>query len=96
MIRQLNPPTFFVTIATYVNNWLIPIKTLKELYDQYIGENLGIKKDDLLSIKKLVRNDPITCARYYEHKMNHFNKLIQNINLIFNKVKDYFFITEFQ
>ncbi len=44
MIRQLSPPTFFVTFATYVNDWLIPVKTSKELYDQYIGENLGIKK----------------------------------------------------
>jgi len=46
MIRQLGPPTFFVTFTTGVNNWLILIKTFKKLYDQYIGENLGIKKDD--------------------------------------------------
>ncbi len=72
------------------------IKALKEVYDQYIGENLGIKKDDSLSIKELVRNDHVTCARYYEHKMNSFHKLIRNTNLIFGKVKDYFFIIEFQ
>jgi hypothetical protein len=28
--------------------------------------------------------------------MNNFHKLIQNIDLIFGRVKDYFFITEFQ
>jgi DNA polymerase III delta subunit len=28
--------------------------------------------------------------------MNNFHKLIRNIDLIFDKVKDYFFITEFQ
>jgi hypothetical protein len=39
MIRQLGPPTFFVTFTTSVNNWLIEKK-----YDQYIGKNLGIKK----------------------------------------------------
>jgi hypothetical protein len=44
MIKQLGPPTFFMTFTTCVNNWLIFIKTLKELYDQYIGENLGIKR----------------------------------------------------
>jgi hypothetical protein len=27
MIRQLGPPTFFVTFTTSVNNWLILIKT---------------------------------------------------------------------
>jgi hypothetical protein len=75
---------------------LIRIKTLKKLYDQYIGQNLRIKKDDSLNIKELVTNDLITCARYYEHIMNNFHKLIENIDLIFGKVKDYFFITEFQ
>ncbi len=58
MITQLGPPTFFMTFTIGVNNWSILIKTLKELYDQYIGENLRIKKDDSLSIKEIVKNDP--------------------------------------
>jgi hypothetical protein len=33
MIKQLGPPKNFVTFTTSVNNWLILIKTLKELYD---------------------------------------------------------------
>jgi hypothetical protein len=69
---------------------LVLIKTLKEFYDQYIGENLGIKKDDLLSIKELVKNDLVICARYCEHRMTSFRKFIENTNLIFGKVKDYF------
>jgi hypothetical protein len=80
MIRQLGPPTFFVTFTTFISNWPVLIKTLKELYDQYIGEKLGIKKKDSLSIKELIRNDLVTCARYYEHKMNCFCRLIQNID----------------
>jgi hypothetical protein len=68
MIRQLGPPTSFMTFTTYVNNWPILIKALKDLYDQYIGENLGIKKDDSLSIKELVKNDLVICACYYEHR----------------------------
>ncbi len=52
MIRQLGPPIFFVTFTIGVNNRVI--KTLKELYDQYIGENLRIKKDDSFNIKELV------------------------------------------
>jgi hypothetical protein len=42
MIMQLGQPTFFVTF-TSANNWPFLLKTLKELYVQYIGENLGIK-----------------------------------------------------
>ncbi len=69
MIKQLGPLTLFVIFTTSVNNLLIFVKTLKELYDQYIGEKLGIKKDDSLSIRELVRNDLVTCA-HYEHIMN--------------------------
>jgi hypothetical protein len=90
MNKQLSLPTFFETFTTCVNNWSILMKTLKKLYDQYIGEILGITKDDSLSIKELVRDDLVTCAHYYEHRMNNFHKLIQNINLIFGKVKDFF------
>jgi hypothetical protein len=40
MIRQLGQLTFFVTFTTGVNKWPIFVKILKELYDQYIGENV--------------------------------------------------------
>ncbi len=30
MIKQLGPPTFFVTFTTCINNWLAFIKTLKK------------------------------------------------------------------
>jgi len=44
MIRQLGQPAFFVALTKIVNNWPFLLKELKELYDQYIGENLGIKR----------------------------------------------------
>jgi len=68
---------------------LIHIKNIKRIIWLVIGENLGIREDDSLNIKQLVRNDLIICACYYEHKMYSFHKLIQNIDLIFGKVKDY-------
>jgi len=69
-------------------------KTLKELYDDYIYKNVGLKNDKSLDIKELVRNDPIMCPCCYEHRMNNFRKLILNTNLRFGQVKDYFFIIE--
>jgi hypothetical protein len=45
MIKQLGPPTFFVTYTTNVNNWPILVKLLKELYDDYICKNVGLKND---------------------------------------------------
>jgi hypothetical protein len=52
--RQLGPPTFFMTFTTCVNNWLILVKTLKSLYDQYTGKKLGIKNDDPLNIREFL------------------------------------------
>jgi hypothetical protein len=79
-----------VTFTTSVHNWPIFIITLKELYDNYIW-NCKFKNDESLDIKEFIKNDPITCTCYYEHKMNSFRKLIRNTNLIFSQVKDYFF-----
>jgi hypothetical protein len=59
MIRQLGTPTFFMTFTTCVNKWPIFVKLLKVLYDQYIGENVKIKKDDSSSIREFSRNDLI-------------------------------------
>jgi hypothetical protein len=44
MIRQLDPPTFFMMFTIGVNNWPILVKLLKELFDQCIGENVKMKK----------------------------------------------------
>ncbi len=79
-----------------VNYWPILVKILKELFDQCISENVKMKEDDSLSIRELVKNDHVTYAHYYEHRINSFRKLIRNTNIIFGKVKDYFFITKFQ
>ncbi len=76
MIKQLGLPMFFMMFTIGVNNWPILVKILKELFDQCIGENVKMKKIDSLSIMELVRNDHVTCARYYEHRINSFHKLI--------------------
>ncbi len=53
MIRQLGPPTFFVTFTIGVNNWPILIITLKELYDDYICKNVSLKMTNHWTLKNL-------------------------------------------
>jgi len=67
MIKQLRPPTFFITFITSVNNRSSLSKTLKKIYIQHYGKN-----DDTFDKKKLVRNDLVTCVRYYANKINIF------------------------
>ena len=47
-------------------------------------------------IADLICCDPVTCARYYHHRMNSFRKLCSKDKSIFGHIVDYFFITEFQ
>lgn len=95
MIRQLGPLIFFVTFTIGINNWLVLIEMSKLLYNKHYNKTNEIN-NNIPNIKKLIKNDPVTCARYYEHIMNAFWKLFQNTNIICGKVKDYFYVTEFQ
>jgi hypothetical protein len=52
--------------------------------------------DNELNNKNLVRNDFITCMRYYKHTMNSFCKFLKNINVLFDDFKDNFSIAKFQ
>jgi hypothetical protein len=57
------------------------------------------KKIDELESKHfayLVKSDPITCARYYDHQMVAFRNLLKKDSSIFGKVDDFHFITKFQ
>jgi hypothetical protein len=59
MIRQLRPPTFFITFTTSVNIWSSLSKTSKKLYVQHYGKN-----DDTFDKREPVRNDLVTCVWY--------------------------------
>jgi hypothetical protein len=97
MIRQLGPPTFFVTFTTGVNNWPELVQTLEDLYLCHNHNDVKISKDvERPKISELVRMDPVTCARYYDKRMSWFRKLLKKCNSLFGQLEDYFFITEFQ
>jgi hypothetical protein len=77
MIRQLGPPTFFVTFTTGVNNWPELVQMLEDLYVGHNYNNVQISKDvERPKIYELVQMDPVTCARYYDKQMCWFRKLL--------------------
>jgi len=75
MIRQLGPPFFCVTFTASVNDWPILVKKLIFLHIQHV-QNLNTKNENLPNIKDLVKNDPFTYVRYYEHRMNSFQSFL--------------------
>jgi len=60
---------------------------------QHFGENIT-NNNNSLNNRDLIKNDLIICVWCYEHRMNSFCKVLKKINVLFNKVKNYFFITK--
>jgi len=66
MIKQLGPPTFFITLTNAERLWTPLLKTLYELNAN------AIKLPDFSSLEgsriaKLIRSDSLTCVLYYNH-----------------------------
>ena len=94
MIRQLGPPTFFVSFSSVEHRWKPLIDALKLLKERNIQPmDNEIQEDE---IQSLIKNDPVTCVRYYRHRMNALRQLITHDHKYYGELKDYFFVTEFQ
>jgi chromosomal replication initiation ATPase DnaA len=44
----------------------------------------------------LIRNDIVTCVRYYKNRINALQQLISHDYKYYGELKDHFFVTEFQ
>ena len=64
MIRQLGPPTFFLTLSAAEKKWPELLKYLKENQTKKhcsLKDALGMKDSEK---SELIKNDPVACARY--------------------------------
>jgi exonuclease III len=95
MIRQLGPPTFFVTFTSAEHQWPPLVSTLTELYKTRQKQKHTETLEDH-DIDFLIRKDPVTCSRYYRHRINALKHLICHDATLFGKVVDFYFVTEFQ
>ena len=94
MIRQLDPPTFFVSFSSAKNLWEPLMTALR-----HIRANTTRPYENELEPNEphsLIRNDPMTCAHYYRHRMNALRQLISHDHKYYGEIEDYFFLTEFQ
>lgn len=98
MIRQLGLPTFFITLSAAATRWGELLKSLKK-----IADNVDITIEEAENLPfiekaKLIRNDPITCARYFDHSIRSLLNVIKNKNGNFadNPCIEYYFRIEVQ
>ena len=76
MLRQYGPATFFMTFSSADTKWIPLLITLsKTIHNKIISEE---EAENLTWQEKidLIKKDPITCARYFDHRFNSFWKVI--------------------
>ncbi len=85
-IIRLGLLTFFVTFTSIKRLWDLLIKSLPILHASKLNLSIKIKDFQSIHITKLIWVDPVTCARYYNHKTSGFHKLITKDDYIFGYI----------
>lgn len=77
MIRQIGKPTLFMTLSAEEKIWPELLKTLYKFnYDRNISDiDAYMLRDKEKTV--LIRMDPVTCAHYFDYKMNKFMNLLK-------------------
>ena len=96
MIRQLGCPTFFLTLSAAETRWPELLRILKEILD---GDELST--DTVLDLQwneraQLIRRDPVTCARYFDHRSKELFKVLRSEVSPLGKLTDFYMRIEFQ
>jgi len=98
MIRQFGLPTFFITLSAAETRWPKLIVLLKRNVDR-----VEINEEEALNLQfrekaRLIRTDPVTCARYSDYRYREVLKLMKKPGRIFgrNFVTTNYWRVEFQ
>ena len=97
MIRQLSLPTWFMSLSAADTRWTDLLRMLAKLNDGIEYSEKEIDKMTWQEKTKLVQKDPVTCSRYFDHRVQEFlNTILKSDCEPIGKVKDYFYRVEFQ
>ena len=97
MIRQLGLPTWFASLSSADTRWTDLLRILAQLNDGKLMTDEEIESLTWIQKTKLVQKDPITCSRYFDHRVHEFIKTVLNSDhQPIGKLSDYFYRVEFQ
>ena len=97
MIRQLSLPTWFMSLSAADTRWTDLLRMLARLNDDIEYSDEEIENLSWQEKTKLVQKDPVTCSRYFDHRVQEFlNTVLKSSCEPIGKVKDYFYRVEFQ
>ncbi|RWS10742.1 uncharacterized protein B4U79_00026 [Dinothrombium tinctorium] len=71
MIRQLGHPTLFMTFSAAETKWPELIIILSKILDEKILDERQAIEHPFQEKARLIRSDPVTCARYFDHRFRN-------------------------
>lgn len=74
MVRQFGICTFFVTMSAAETKWDSLIKILLKTVDGIDATDEQVTNTDWEKRAELIRKDPITCARYFDHRFKEVKR----------------------
>lgn len=97
MIRQLGIPTWFCSFSAAETKWKPLLKSLSKFL-----ERTELLLDDASDFSwqekcKLIKSDPVTCARYFNFRVQTFlSNVLKHKSQPIGKIVDFFYRVEFQ
>ncbi|XP_033729556.1 uncharacterized protein LOC117318706, partial [Pecten maximus] len=96
MIRQLGLPTWFMSLSSADTRWPDLLQTLATL-DGTILSDENLESLDWKTKTNLVKKDPVTCARYFDNRVQEFiTTFLKNNHNPIGAITDVFRRVEFQ
>ena len=97
MIRQLSLPTWFMSLSAADTRWTDLLKMLAKLNDGIEYSEKELEHLTWQEKTKLVQKDPVTCSRYFDHRVQEFlNTVLKSSCEPIGKLLDFFYRVEFQ
>lgn len=97
MIRQLGLPTWFMSLSAADTRWHDLLNILSQINNGHTLSKVDTDAMSWMEKTKLVQKDPVSCVRYFDHRVQEFiNTVLKSNHEPLGKVVDYFYRVEFQ
>ncbi|XP_060603886.1 uncharacterized protein LOC132756767 [Ruditapes philippinarum] len=97
MIRQIGLPTWFCSFSAAETKWKPLLKTLVKFVDRKDITLEATQELSWLEKCRLIKNDPVTCARYFDFRVQSFIRdVLKHMSNPIGEIKDFFYRVEFQ
>ena len=97
MIRQLSLPTWFMSLSAADTRWTDLLKMLAKLNNGVDYSDKDLEGLTWQEKTRLVQKDPVTCSRYFDHRVQEFlNTILKSDCEPIGKLRDFFYRVEFQ